>query len=181
MDERFLIYINDLLSSGYIPELFAPDEYDAMFSALRPAAKAAGVSESRDSMLQFFLSRVRANLHVVLCMSPVGEQFRTRARKFPGIINCTCIDWFQPWPKDALVSVSWALMAGDRVADEVRAPLCSVSPARFADARPAASGQSGAPHGRGAPVSHRCKRALVRLPEAAQLRNAESTSRAASQ
>lgn len=31
---------------------------------------------------------------------------RVRARKFPGIINTTTIDWFHPWPKDALVDVA---------------------------------------------------------------------------
>ena len=57
-------------------------------------------------MMSFFINRVRANLHVVLCFSPVGDSFRQRSRKFPGIINCTSIDWFQAWPKDALVSVA---------------------------------------------------------------------------
>ena len=42
----------------------------------------------------------------VLCFSPVGDAFRQRARKFPGIINCTSIDWFLEWPKEALVSVA---------------------------------------------------------------------------
>ena len=28
------------------------------------------------------------------------------ARQFPGICNCTTIDWFHPWPKNALVSVA---------------------------------------------------------------------------
>lgn len=31
---------------------------------------------------------------------------RTRARKFPAVVSCTCIDWFQPWPKEALQSVA---------------------------------------------------------------------------
>jgi len=25
---------------------------------------------------------------------------------FPGLINCTAIDWFHPWPQDALVGVA---------------------------------------------------------------------------
>ena len=29
-----------------------------------------------------------------------------RARKFPGLINCTSIDWFHEWPRDALISVA---------------------------------------------------------------------------
>lgn len=31
---------------------------------------------------------------------------RIRSRKFPGIINSTSIDWFHPWPRDALIDVA---------------------------------------------------------------------------
>jgi hypothetical protein len=37
-----LVYINDLLSSGYIPELFAKDELDSITGKVRAEAKAAG-------------------------------------------------------------------------------------------------------------------------------------------
>ena len=58
-------------------------------------------------MMEYFIGRVRHNLHVVLCFSPIGELFgEVQARKFPALINCTAIDWFHPWPKDALVSVA---------------------------------------------------------------------------
>ena len=42
-NERFLIYINDLLASGNIPDLFAPDEVDAIVNALTGKVKAAGI------------------------------------------------------------------------------------------------------------------------------------------
>eukprot|EP00753_Platysulcus_tardus_P011842 PLAT3317.22.p1 GENE.PLAT3317.22~~PLAT3317.22.p1 ORF type:complete len:2183 (+),score=1467.98 PLAT3317.22:1402-7950(+) len=105
-DERFLVYINDLLSSGWIPDLFSSDELDGVFNSLRSQAKAAGIPETRDTMTEFFLERVRANLHVVLAFSPVGDTFRSRARRFPALVNCTSIDWFHAWSKDALVSVA---------------------------------------------------------------------------
>jgi dynein heavy chain len=38
-DEKFLVYINDLLSSGYIPELFAKDELDGLLGKVRAEAK----------------------------------------------------------------------------------------------------------------------------------------------
>lgn len=43
---------------------------------------------------------------MALCFSPVGESFRRRARQFPALVNCTVIDWYQPWPQDALYSVA---------------------------------------------------------------------------
>ena len=43
---------------------------------------------------------------VVLCFSPVGNTLRVRGRKFPALVNCTCIDWFHEWPQEALISVS---------------------------------------------------------------------------
>ena len=58
-----------------------------------------------ENAMSWFLERVKTNLHVVLCFSPVGEKFRSRALKFPGLISGCTINWFQPWPKEALVSI----------------------------------------------------------------------------
>lgn len=58
-----------------------------------------------------FINRVRDNLHCVLAMSPVGGAFRARCRMFPSLINCCTIDWFRPWPDQALLSVSSQVLA----------------------------------------------------------------------
>ena len=41
----------------------------------------------------YFVERTRANLHLVLCFSPIGDAFRERLRQFPSLINCCTIDW----------------------------------------------------------------------------------------
>jgi len=47
----------------------------------------------------------------MLCFSPVGDKFRERARKFPALFNECSIDWFLPWPEEALCSVSASFIA----------------------------------------------------------------------
>ena len=39
---------------------------------------------------------------MLLCFSPIGDPIRVRCRRFPALVNCVVIDWFQPWPEDAL-------------------------------------------------------------------------------
>ena len=33
-------------------------------------------------------------------------RFRDRIRQFPALVNCTTIDWFLEWPRDALIEVA---------------------------------------------------------------------------
>eukprot|EP00903_Cladosiphon_okamuranus_P006208 g6103.t2 len=106
VNERFLIYINDILANGWISDLFAKDEREGLVGALRNEAKAAGVPDTPEAGLEFLISRIKSNLHVALCFSPVGDIFRIRARRFPGLINCTSVDFFHPWPRQALISVA---------------------------------------------------------------------------
>ena len=47
------------------------------------------------ALFNYFISRVRDQLHIVLAMSPIGDAFRQRLRKFPSLVNCCTIDWFQ--------------------------------------------------------------------------------------
>ena len=105
-DEKFLVLINDLLASGEIPNLFPDDEVENIIGGVRNEVKGAGIQDTRENCWKFFIERVRRQLKVVLCFSPVGTTLRVRSRKFPAIVNCTCIDWFHEWPEEALVSVS---------------------------------------------------------------------------
>lgn len=57
------------------------------------------------------VTRVRTFLHIVLCLSPIGEAFRQRMRMFPSLVNCTTIDWFGEWPQEALDSVAHSYFA----------------------------------------------------------------------
>lgn len=104
--ESFLEDINNLLNSGEIPNLFPVDEKIAILDEMGPKAREAGQGDNRDQIYAYFVQVCRENLHIVLAFSPVGDQFRNRCRQFPSIINCCTIDWYNPWPAEALYSVA---------------------------------------------------------------------------
>ncbi|KAM7420609.1 hypothetical protein PAMA_015032 [Pampus argenteus] len=105
-NERFLVIINDLLASGEIPELFSEEDIEGIVSDLRAEVRALGLLDTRENCWRFFTDRVRLQLTVVMCLSPVGSALRLRAHRFPALIQCTNIDWFHPWTSEALQSVS---------------------------------------------------------------------------
>uniref|UniRef100_A0A8C2LLZ8 Dynein axonemal heavy chain 17 n=1 Tax=Cricetulus griseus TaxID=10029 RepID=A0A8C2LLZ8_CRIGR len=105
-EEQFLVLINDLLASGEIPGLFGEDDLENIIFSMRPQVKSLGMNDTREACWKFFIEKVRKQLKVILCFSPVGSVLRVRARKFPAVVNCTAINWFHEWPEDALVSVS---------------------------------------------------------------------------
>ncbi|KAI8620571.1 dynein heavy chain and region D6 of dynein motor-domain-containing protein [Chytriomyces sp. MP71] len=122
--ESFLEDVNNILNSGEVPNLFPSDEREKILADLRSMAREKGLPEDRDSMYQFFISRVRDNLHIVFATSPVGDTFRNRCRMFPSLVNCCTIDWFDEWPREALLSVSKRFLEFvDLGSDEIKANI----------------------------------------------------------
>merc|ERR1719215_664717 len=81
--EAFLEEVSSILNTGEVPNLYANEDK-------------LEISE-----------KCSKNLHIVICMSPIGAAFRNRLRAFPSLVNCCTIDWFHPWPSDALQSVAY--------------------------------------------------------------------------
>ncbi|XP_014276767.1 dynein axonemal heavy chain 2 isoform X2 [Halyomorpha halys] len=106
VDEAFLEIMNNVLSTGEVANLYKPDEFEEIKSVLYDIVAKAGIIPSNETVYNFLIDRVRSNLHIVLCFSPVGEQFRIRLRQYPSLISCTTIDWFQDWPREALLEVA---------------------------------------------------------------------------
>ena len=106
--ESFLESINNVLATGEIGGLFARDEIDEITTSLIPVMKAEFPRRvpTAEALYNYFISRVRQNLHLCLCFSPVGAKFATRALKFPAVFSGCTMDWFMAWPKDALIAVA---------------------------------------------------------------------------
>ena len=131
-NERFLVILNDILASGSVAGLYAAEDKDTIVGDIAGKVKAAGLSTDKDTCWEYFMSQVRANLHVVLCFSP-GDVFARRALRFPALINSTTIDWFHPWPEEALLSVGRRTLAevSDLGTPKVREAIVQFMPFAF--------------------------------------------------
>ncbi|XP_069036813.1 dynein axonemal heavy chain 3 isoform X3 [Lepisosteus oculatus] len=127
-DEAFVEDINMLLNTGDVPNIFASDERAEIMEKMQAVARVEGrkIDASPLSMYNFFIDRVKANLHIVLAMSPIGDAFRNRLRMFPSLINCCTIDWFQAWPTDALEMVANKFLEDVELEDNIRKAVVSL-------------------------------------------------------
>ncbi|KAJ3192416.1 Dynein heavy chain 7, axonemal [Irineochytrium annulatum] len=124
-EESFIEDVANLLNSGDVPNLFPPDERQAIIEKCLPDAQEEGRmgDGSPTALYNYFIERVKSNLHIVLCMSPIGDAFRTRLRMFSSIVNCCTIDWFQAWPEDALQAVAKQFLSEITLSDATRAAV----------------------------------------------------------
>ena len=118
INEEILVYINYIIANGWIPDLFPKEELIAMLDSLKNELRANGLSDTPQEKINLMIRRVKQNLHVVMCFSPVNDTLRIRSRRFPGILNFSTIDWFHAWPEDALVSVATSFIQDIEFADQ---------------------------------------------------------------
>ncbi|KAM9584412.1 dynein axonemal heavy chain 3 [Trichechus inunguis] len=127
-DESFVEDINMLLNTGDVPNIFPADEKADIVEKMQMAVRTEGekIEITPLSMYNFFIERVKKNLHIVLAMSPIGDAFRNRLRMFPSLINCCTIDWFQSWPTDALELVANKFLEDVELDDDIRTEVVSM-------------------------------------------------------
>uniref|UniRef100_A0A8P0TGT1 Dynein axonemal heavy chain 3 n=1 Tax=Canis lupus familiaris TaxID=9615 RepID=A0A8P0TGT1_CANLF len=127
-DESFVEDINMLLNTGDVPNIFPADEKADLVEKMQMAVRTEGekIEVTPLSMYNFFIDRVKKNLHIVLAMSPIGDAFRNRLRMFPSLINCCTIDWFQSWPTDALELVANKFLEDVELDDNIRIEVISM-------------------------------------------------------
>ncbi|KAL8573170.1 Dynein heavy chain 3, axonemal [Nucella lapillus] len=127
-DESFMEDISMILNTGDVPNIFPADEKADIIDKMQTVARNAGrkMEATPLAMYNYFIERVKSNLHIVLAMSPIGDAFRNRLRMFPSLINCCTIDWFQAWPEDALEMVANKFLEDVDMEDDVRLSCVSM-------------------------------------------------------
>ena len=70
--------INNLLNSGEVPNIYEADDIKKILEDVRVFNEALGRPNEPDVIYATFIERIRNYLHIILCMSPVGDALRVR-------------------------------------------------------------------------------------------------------
>ncbi|CAK86503.1 unnamed protein product (macronuclear) [Paramecium tetraurelia] len=87
--------ICNIMTHGEVSHLFPPEER---------------IKVQEELPYSQFIKNCKHNMHIILCMQPIGETIRKRLRSFPAIINSTTIDWFMSWSDEALESTAFGFL-----------------------------------------------------------------------
>lgn len=123
VQEGFLELLNNILTIGMVPALFPEEEKDGLIQPLDEEMRKANKPETKEYRWQYFVNRAREQIHIVMAMSPAGDTLRLRCRNFPGLVSSTNIDWFFPWPEDALKAVAQHFLVNVKLEEELREPI----------------------------------------------------------
>ena len=85
------------MNNGWVQDLFPKEDVDGMISGLRNEAKGAGVPDTADAMSAYFLETVKSKFKMILCFSPVGDNFRVKyyTLNFCDEIGCSSRCWMK--------------------------------------------------------------------------------------
>ena len=95
--------VNSLLSAGEISGLYQANEMDALLAPLKD--EYVSVGQGCKSMYDFFVQRVRGNLHIVLSMDPAHPRFHRRCESNPALYARMSIQWMGRWTDAGLAAV----------------------------------------------------------------------------
>ncbi|XP_044007935.1 dynein axonemal heavy chain 3 [Aphidius gifuensis] len=109
-DESFVEDISMILNTGDVPNIYGSEDkaeiLDKMTNSIRDNDDNKKIESTPMTLYNLFIERIKKYLHIIMTMSPIGDAFRNRIRMFPSLINCCTIDWYMPWPSDALEKVA---------------------------------------------------------------------------
>ncbi|UJR24993.1 hypothetical protein I4U23_006354 [Adineta vaga] len=103
-DSDIIDDISSLLTSGECPNLFSGDELEGLYQAVVNAYQRdhdVSVSILTDPR-QCFLTRVRQNLHIAICLPAHNELLKNLSSEYPGLLKHTQVYWIKNWSKSSL-------------------------------------------------------------------------------
>lgn len=68
--------LNNILNAGDVPNIYAPEELDNIYTAMKPIISDADMAPTKTNMFATYTKRVRSNLHTVITMRSICSLFQ---------------------------------------------------------------------------------------------------------
>jgi dynein heavy chain 2 len=101
-DDTILETVNSLLSAGDVPGLYSHEELEPMLAPLKELMMDEGGFRTP---YDFFVSRVKKNLHVCLSMDSTNKKFTTQCESNPAVYTSCSLLWMGDWSRNSLRTV----------------------------------------------------------------------------
>lgn len=105
IDDIMLEDLSSLINSGDVTNLYNDQDFDDIVTTCKVDCITAGIQPNKINIYSSYLKRVKKNIHLIFCISPNNAP--TVLRMYPSLVNCSTIDYFTPWPSQALISVAY--------------------------------------------------------------------------
>jgi len=103
-----------------VPGLYTHEELEPLLAPLKEQMGDAGFAYR--TPYDFFLARIRTNLHIVVGMDPQHPQFLARCERNPALYTRCALLWFGAWRKASVMEVATALLADTLAATAATVP-----------------------------------------------------------
>ena len=98
-DDTILETVNSLLSAGDVPGLYSHEELEPLLAPLKELMLDEGGFRTP---YDFFVSRVKKNLHVCLSMDSTNAKFTTQCESNPAVYTSCSLLWMGDWSRGSL-------------------------------------------------------------------------------
>ncbi|XP_066429677.1 uncharacterized protein [Eleutherodactylus coqui] len=99
--EDCLNAINSLLICGEYASLFTTEEMNDLLQVLGPAIRRKHPHLGYDPA-KYFISQVKSNLRIIVCISPYHELLTIASRNYPGFLTGCQLIWIDSWSQDVI-------------------------------------------------------------------------------
>lgn len=114
--EVFLEFVNSFLNTGEISGMLEKQDRDtAQTEAEKFMVKRGEDTPPAEVLYEGAVNKVMDSLHMVLAFSPANPRFRSRGIQFPSLFTSCSINFFFPWPEEALMETSAYLLSKENI------------------------------------------------------------------
>jgi len=114
--EVFLEFVNSFLNTGEISGMLEKVDRDtAQSEAEKFMVKRGEDTPPAEVLFEGAVHKVMDSLHMVLAFSPANPRFRARGQQFPSLFTSCSIDFFFPWPEEALMETAAYLLGKETI------------------------------------------------------------------